>query len=166
MALKKIWRIALIIIVVLVNIGCDQVSKNVVRNTMHTEEIIPVFSDYFILIKVENTGAFLGMGDQLNGILGIFLLQLMPLIILGTLLWYLFYNTSMGRDHLIAFSCVVGGGLANIYDRVVYGSVTDFMHIDLGLLKSGIFNAADVSITVGFIYIILSSWLQKRHVQA
>jgi signal peptidase II len=43
----------------------------------------------------------------------------------------------------------------NIYDRIQYGSVTDFLHINLGVFQTGIFNMADVSITTGTCMILV-----------
>ena len=56
----------------------------------------------------------------------------------------------MDRFSLIGFCCIIGGGVANVYDRIVYKSVTDFFHIDLGgVFKTGIFNVADMSVMLG-----------------
>jgi len=55
-----------------------------------------------------------------------------------------------------------GGGIGNVYDRIIYGSVTDFLHIDLGLFETGIFNMADVSITTGAL-ILLANTLYKNY---
>ena len=56
----------------------------------------------------------------------------------------------------------IGGGLGNLYDRIVHGSVTDFLHIKFGSLQTGIFNAADVSIMVGFGLILLDAFLKRK----
>ena len=56
----------------------------------------------------------------------------------------------------------IGGGIGNIYDRFLYGSVTDFLFIDLGgVFKTGIFNIADLSVTTGMILIIWASFKNK-----
>jgi signal peptidase II len=159
---KKIIRVALIAIIVFVNIGCDQVSKAVVRTTIPEGKTIEVLSDYFVLLKAENTGAFLGLGDQFTGVLGMFFLLGLPLVFLLGMLLYVFLDEKMDKGSLIAISCIIGGGIANLYDRFIYGSVTDFMHIDLGFVRSGIFNAADLSITFGFLYIIVMGWLAPK----
>ena len=59
---------------------------------------------------------------------------------------------------LVGFSLIIGGGVANIFDRVVYGSVTDFLFINLGFFKTGIFNIADLSVTTGMILILIASF--------
>ena len=61
-------------------------------------------------------------------------------------------------------SCVIGGGIGNIYDRIQYGSVTDFLHIDLVVFQTGIFNMADVSIMTGMSMIVID--LYRRAVAA
>ena len=64
---------------------------------------------------------------------------------------------------LIGFCCIVGGGIANVFDRFMYGSVTDFLHIDLGgVFRTGIFNIADLSVTTGMIMILLASFLYRK----
>jgi signal peptidase II len=162
---KKIVRTVLIIMIVFVNIGCDQVSKEVVRAKIPEGKVVEVLSNYFVLLKVENTGAFLGLGDQFTGVLGMVFLLGIPLALLLGMLAYVFLDEKMDRGTLIAISSIIGGGIANLYDRFIYGSVTDFMHIDLEFVRSGIFNAADLSITFGFLYIIVMGWLAPKAVR-
>ena len=52
-----------IIAIVLLNIGCDQISKNIVRRNVEPKEYIQIVGDTFILTNVENTGAMLGFGQ-------------------------------------------------------------------------------------------------------
>ena len=50
-----------------------------------------------------------------------------------------------------------------MYDRILYGQVTDFFHIDFGgIFKTGIFNMADVSVMVGMGLILLASFLNRK----
>ena len=62
---------------------------------------------------------------------------------------------------MIALSFIIGGGIGNIYDRILYNSVTDFMYFELGSFHTGIFNMADVSVVVGGFLILLNSILSK-----
>ncbi|MCY1383789.1 Lipoprotein signal peptidase [compost metagenome] len=57
--------------------------------------------------------------------------------------------------------CLIGGGIGNVYDRIVYGSVTDFMHIDFVLFKTGIFNIADISIMTGVSIMFVHTFFKK-----
>jgi signal peptidase II len=57
---------------------------------------------------------------------------------------------------------LIGGGIGNIYDRIKFGSVTDFLHIDFILFRTGIFNLADVSIMIGIGILLLHSFLGNR----
>ena len=63
---------------------------------------------------------------------------------------------------VLGLTFIVGGGLGNIIDRIHYGSVTDFLHMDFGIVRTGIFNLADVSIMIGAILIMLISIFQKK----
>ncbi len=146
-----------ILFLVLLNIGCDQLSKNAVRTHVSPKEYIEVVSDHLILTNVENTGAMLGFGANLSPILKVIFLQLLPIIVLSILLFRILQRSTMNKWMVIAFSCVIGGGMGNIIDRIAYGSVTDFFHIKLGIFQTGIFNMADVSVTIGTILILFLS---------
>ncbi len=56
----------------------------------------------------------------------------------------------------------IGGGVGNLYDRIIKGSVTDFVHLKFGPLQTGIFNAADVSIMIGLGLILLDTFLKRK----
>ena len=164
----KLTRTAYILLLVFANIAADQISKVIVRaniearTEIHPGERISVIGDTFIMMNVENEGAFLGMGSDLNDTLKLFVLLLIPAAVLLFVLFYMFKEKNMDKLSLIGFSCVVGGGIANVFDRFVYGSVTDFLFIDLGFVRTGIFNIADLSVTTGMILILWSSFKQRK----
>ncbi|MCK5441909.1 MAG: signal peptidase II [Maribacter sp.] len=149
-------RIVILAIVTL-NIGCDQISKEIVRKNVTPMEYIQVVNDNFILTNVENTGAMLGFGKGLSPILKLIFLQGLPSIVLLILLARMLKKTNSNRWLVLAFAFVVGGGIGNLIDRIAYGSVTDFFQIKLGIFKTGIFNMADVSVTIGVLLILFLS---------
>ncbi|NJB69603.1 signal peptidase II [Saonia flava] len=151
-----------ILLIVLLNIGCDQISKDIVRKKIAPSEYIQVVKNNLVLTNVENTGAMLGTGQNLPQPLKTILLQIFPIIILLILLFSILKKTNLNKWLIVAFAFVIGGGIGNLIDRVAYGSVTDFVHINLGPLKTGIFNMADVSVTLGGIFILLFSLRYKK----
>ncbi len=158
----KLSRQALIILLVIANIAADQISKFWVRAVVEPYSSSPIIGDYFTLRNVENEGAFLGMGGVLNPTLKLILLLIIPTGVLLFVLYYMFKEKQMDKLSLIGFSCVVGGGIANVFDRFVYGSVTDFLFIDLGFVRTVIFNIADLSVTTGMILILWASLKQRK----
>ena len=88
--------------------------------------------------------------------------MILPVIVLSVVLYYLLTNLSLDRLSVIGFSFVAGGGIANLYDRFVHGSVTDFLFMDFSFVQTGIFNVADLSVTTGMILLIIASYQQKR----
>lgn len=154
---KKILRICLLFFLIAINFGCDQVSKIIVRQKIDYYENISLIKDHVTLTKVENTGAFLSMGDSLPDAVRFMILSLMPIGVLLFGLYFLFTQTNLPRMMQVGLGFLLGGGIGNIYDRLKFGSVTDFLHIDFGLFRTGIFNFADVSIMVGIGLLILNS---------
>lgn len=151
-----------IIALVLLNIGCDQISKEVVRTHVEHRDYIEVISDHLILTNVENTGAMLGFGTNFPPIVKIVVLQILPVLVLLVLLYRVLTKKTVGTWHVIAFAFVIGGGIGNLIDRIAYGSVTDFFQIRLGFLKTGIFNMADVAVTIGVLIILFLSLFNKK----
>ncbi|MFK7747700.1 MAG: signal peptidase II [Kordia sp.] len=152
--MKKIF----IILLVLLNIGCDQISKNLVRNNVEASQRIELIGENFILTKVENDGAMLGFGSDLTPTLKVIFLQIIPVTVLLVLLFRVLVKTNMNKWLVFAFACLIGGGIGNLFDRIAHGEVTDFFYIDLGeYLRTGVFNMADVSVTMGVILILFLS---------
>jgi len=162
-------RTQFIAFVIILTIALDQISKVLVRVNIigQTEtrpsERIPLIGDAFVLMNVENKGAFLGMGSELNDTLRLILLLVLPILVLAFVLRYIIKEKSLDNWSLFAFSGIIGGGIANIYDRIVRGSVTDFFFIDLGGgFKTGIFNVADLFVTTGMIILVITSFRKKK----
>ncbi len=167
--MKLSKRSVYIFLVIISTIAADQISKILVRanivgrTDMTPSERIPLIGDAFVMMNVENTGAFLGMGSDLNPTLRIILLLILPILVLGFVLRHILKDKTIDNWSLFAFASVIGGGIANVYDRIVYGSVTDFLFIDLGgVFKTGIFNLADMSVTTGMIILVIASFSKKK----
>lgn len=132
------------------------------RNQIEYNETIEVIGKNLVLTKVENTGAFLGMGSSLSPTLRSILLLILPSAVMLALLVYLLKHKEITQISVVALSFIVGGGIGNIYDRIVYGSVTDMLYIDLEFAHTGIFNLADVSVMVGTGLILVEQFLPKK----
>jgi len=159
----KLSRSVFIILLIIVNVALDQVSKFWIRANVEYNEIINLIGDTFIMTKVENKGAFLGMGSDLNPTVRLIVLLILPSAVLLFVLRYVFINKSIDKLSLIGFCFIIGGGLANLYDRIVYGEVTDFLHIDLGgVFRTGIFNVADMSVMLGMGLLLFASFKHKE----
>jgi signal peptidase II len=155
MTAKRVVRALIILIILISTISCDQISKSIVRNRVDYNQSISLINNYLTLTKVENTGAFLSFGNKLPRLLSIILLIIIPIIVLGSFLFYLLTSVHLSNLKTLGIIFIIGGGIGNIYDRVLHGSVTDFLHMDLVIFQTGIFNIADVSImTGGFILIV------------
>jgi signal peptidase II len=152
-----------IISLVVLNIILDQLSKFWIRGNVAPYNDINIIADYFIITNVENSGAFLGLGSDFSPVIKSILLLALPVGVLVTVLVYVFKDKSIDKLSLIGYSSIIGGGIGNIYDRFLYGSVTDFLFIDLGgVFKTGIFNIADLSVTTGMILIVWASFKTKN----
>jgi len=151
-----------ITILIAVSVLLDQLSKILIRNNVDQYSEVKLIGEYFILTNVENSGAFLGMGSDFSPFIKTIFLLILPVIVLICIIVYVYRDKQIDKISLIGFCLIIGGGIANIYDRILYGSVTDFLFIDLGgIFKTGIFNIADLSVTTGMILILLMSFRSK-----
>jgi len=153
-----------ILILIIFNIAIDQISKVVARIYLTPYEEVHVLGSVFTLNNVENDGAFLGLGGDFHPMIKIALLWLLPIAVLGFVLHMIIKDKTIDKMSLVGFCCIIGGGIANVFDRIVYGSVTDFMHIDFGgPIKTGIFNIADVSVMVGLGCLLVAGITNKKN---
>lgn len=155
MFLKRWMRNIFLLSLVLLNVSCDQLSKHIARNSLSYYEEVKVIKHYFILTKVENSGAFLSLGNNLPFAFRLIFLTILPCLILAFGLYYLIKNNRVSISFAMGVAFAIGGGIGNLYDRIFHGSVTDFMYINYLFIKTGIFNMADVSIMVGMCLILI-----------
>ena len=62
------------------------------------------------------------------------------------------------------FAIIVGGSLGNLFDRIYYYAVPDFIDIHIGNFHWFIFNVADIFITVGIIGFMLAEIFKKKEI--
>lgn len=155
-------RFFLMLTIVALNVSCDQVSKQWVREKVSYYERIALWGDQMVLTKVENTGAFLSLGADLEDTWRTFLLLWLPAIAMLMVLMVVGRQKEIRAGILLGTYCMVGGGIGNLIDRWRFSSVTDFLHIDLGFVQTGIFNFADVSIMVGALCVMWFSLAKAK----
>ena len=63
--------------------------------------------------------------------------------------------------YIYLISIIIGGSLGNLFDRIYYYAVPDFIDIHLGNFHWFIFNVADIFITIGIIGLIFAELLKK-----
>ena len=154
-------RILVVLGIVLLSVILDQWTKELARQFLQGEADQWILGDFFRLTFVENKGAFLSIGAELGEGLRYLLLNIFPTILLVALLIYTIRGKDMGWWQIVALSFIIGGGLSNIYDRLLYGKVVDFMHMKAFGLQTGIFNIADVSIMIGM-FMMLPLMFKKQ----
>lgn len=159
---KSLLKTFFIIAIVVANIGCDQISKKVVRQNIKPFETIHLLSNHLTVTHVENTGAFLSAGDSLPKTTKNILLSILPVIALIVGSIFIFTKHNMPLAMLAGFCFVIGGGIGNVFDRIAYGSVTDFLHINFGIFQTGIFNLADMSIMLGTFIILIQAFRKNQ----
>ena len=162
MKYHKNLRWSVLLLLLTLNFGCDQISKKIVRIKISDYEHISIIKDRFTLTKVENSGAFLSLGDNMPYIFRLIILTGLPLLFLGYGLYFLFVKRNLLMTMQIALCFLIGGGIGNLYDRIVHGSVTDFMHMDFYIFQTGVFNFADISIMIGVGILLFQSIRSNR----
>jgi len=114
-------------------------------------------SRIFDLSYVENTGASFGM---LAGGLSsrIILSVIVSGVVIGLLSWLGRLRRPIATTG-VAF--IIGGALGNLYDRLAYGYVVDFLNFS-GLMFPWVFNIADMAVNVGVAFLILDAWQTRK----
>jgi signal peptidase II len=151
---SNVARRALILAVALVGlVGIDQAAKKAVEAYLPWGDMVEVVGDTFILTRADNRGAFLSLGAELDEPAHTAFIIALPLALtLVCGIWGVF-----GKNGRLAFAgllLVCAGGAGNLFDRIVRGSVIDFMQFDLGFIRTGVLNIADLYITVGVLIVV------------
>lgn len=157
------WTKGLVLILLVsLNVACDQVSKKIARENLEYNERADYLDGFLVVVKVENTGAFLSLGSSFSPLMKQIILWGIPSVALVAMFFFVMRSSNVTRPSFVGLSFVIGGGIGNVYDRIQFGSVTDFLLMDFGFAKTGIFNAADVSIMVGTGILLVFEVLKKK----
>jgi signal peptidase II len=155
-------RNVLIINILLVFTVLDQVTKILVRSTYATIGPKTFLANTINYVYVENPGAFLSLGANLPDWLRFFIFSILVSIGLGFVLRHLFKSSDMSKISTIALSLIMAGGVGNLIDRIFRGTVTDFLVMGIGELRTGVFNVADFIIVVGSILLVWEQFVLSK----
>jgi signal peptidase II len=159
---RRHWRLAILALLIGSSIGCDQASKRVATEALQSSPPVSLLGDLLRLQYAENTGVFLGLGGDLPEEVRWWLfVAVIGVLLLGGLFLAL-RQGQMRRQALVGVALMLGGGLSNWLDRVAHGNVIDFLNVGVGSLRSGIFNFADLSVELGFVLVLISTWRSPR----
>lgn len=151
------WLILSLLVLVI-----DQVSKAHFESSLEMFQQIVVIPDYFSWTLAYNTGAaFSFLAD--SGGWQRWLFALIAVVVSAVLVVWL---KRLGRDDTwlaVALALVLGGALGNLYDRIALGHVIDFILVHWqNRHYFPAFNFADSAITVGAIMLALDMFKSKK----
>ncbi len=139
----------------IVIVALDQLTKAIVRATLPLHESVSVLPGFVDFTHVRNTGAAFGI---LNAADFPFKTVVIAVIATAALIGVGMYAASLAHHQLVArigLALIIGGATGNLLDRIVSGSVVDFVDVYWRAYHFWAFNVADSAITIGVGIMIL-----------
>lgn len=128
----------------------DILIKYIVDKSFYYGILKSIIPNIFYLTKVYNEGAAWSTfsGDR----------YFLIIISFIALIFLLFYEKSFKKSKVnaLAFGLVYGGLLGNLFDRIRFGYVIDYLKFYIGGYEFPVFNLADTAIVVGFILMFIA----------
>ena len=138
----------------------DRITKNYILNLAEDQGIIDITINPFLnIILVWNSGIGFGL-FQFDETIAYNLITILILIINLIIIYLLFISDNF---HKIIFSMILGGSLGNLYDRVYYSAVPDFIDLNYNGYHWFVFNVADIFITIGIFTLIFIEIFKKKN---
>jgi signal peptidase II len=143
--------------------AADQFTKHLVRTNMRLGQAIPAPDAFATIRYTLNDGVAFSMLEGHRSALIVLQLCLVLAIIIVMLF---LCRKSATPLMVIAFSLMLGGGIGNLVDRILFGQVTDFISVG----SFAIFNVADACLTTGcglmLLFVILYDRSERRKLKA
>ncbi len=165
---KKLSRLRdglVVLFVLAATLILDQATKNWAKASLRSHDAIEYANGMFRLEYAENPGAFLGLGGGMSADLRFWIFTVLVALFLVFAAATLFRLQS-DRFQQLGLALLVGGGLGNLWDRLLYQRVVDFMNMGLGELRTGIFNFADFAIVVGICLMVFGQYFPVKNPKA
>ena len=151
-------RFLILFIVADVVIALDQWTKwwviqNIPLNTSWLPNLLEWLMPYARFLHIKNTGASFGMFQNAN-----IAFVILTVLIVGGIIYYVSTLEHANDWMWVAAGLYLGGAVGNLIDRLLIGSVTDF--VSVGTFY--IFNVADASINISVAMLLLILWIHER----
>lgn len=150
-----------VLLILIGTIALDQYTKNWAKLSLRSHDVIEYWNGFFRLEYAENPGAFLGLGGGMSAEMRFWIFTVLVALFLIFAVASLF-RAQTDRAQQLGLALLVGGGLGNLWDRLLYQRVVDFMNMGLGPLRTGIFNIADFAIVVGICFMVFGSYFAPK----
>jgi len=148
-------------------VALDRVTKMYIQSRFAPWDIVRVISGFFNIVHSENPGAAFGMlADSSTAWRGWLLIgiSVSVMAVIGVLLWRPPHPAAIENPLMrIGLALVFGGALGNLWDRVLRGTVTDFLQFFFGQYEFPSFNVADSAITIGAGLLLIDLWQSRHH---
>ena len=155
----KIKKVIIGIILLVLIFLLDRITKILILNIVEETGKLDIYVNSFLnLYLVWNKGIGFGLlsFDQKSTYNAIsFLILLINLIII-----YLIYNEKSIKTYFLL--AILGGSFGNLFDRIYYNAVPDFIDLNYKGYHWFIFNVADIFITLGILCLIFSELLNYK----
>ena len=130
----------------------DRMSKLYILKLADIENSVDIYvTSYLNLFLIWNKGIAFGLLSVNENIIYNIITAIISLIIIG-IIFIMWKNNNIQRYFL---AVVAGGALGNLYDRIVYTAVPDFIDVHFQGFHWFVFNVADIFITIGVLCLIL-----------
>lgn len=136
------------VIVSILCIALDRISKMLITANMFHGESIPLIKGVFHITYVRNSGAAFSILQGKTAFLVAF-----TVIIIVAALCYMFYKKPKNKLLLLSISLILSGAAGNLIDRIISGSVIDFL--DFRLINFPVFNIADCCVVIGAALVLI-----------
>ena len=136
-------------------VALDQLTKWLVRVRVPLHDSVQVIPNLLDITHVRNTGAAFGF---LNGVDFPGKTLLIAVVAIVALIGVALYSGTLSNQQLLprlGMALIIGGAAGNLIDRIIIGSVVDFVDAYWGTFHFWAFNVADSAITVGVALMIL-----------
>jgi len=150
-------------LLVLALIVLDRWTKALIDSRLALHETIPVIDGLFNITYVRNTGVAFGIFDSGFSTSRAAALSLLTVAAVVGVLVYSFKTSLRQRLTQTALSLVLAGALGNLYDRIRFGYVIDFLDVYYGAYRWPSFNIADSAISIGVALLAIDMLRQDAH---
>lgn len=140
----------------------DQVTKMIVAKMIHLNDAVTVIPGFFRISHVLNRGAAFSLFADIRSPLAPLGLLLFSMVVMTVIVVLLAKAKRVFNRTYIGLALILGGAFGNFLDRLLLGSVVDFLAFQLGSYHWPDFNLADSAIVVGSGLLLLDVALQRE----